>query len=269
VLAAMRPHVARLAAALLGPEDLLVDEATPPLAAQGLEGRAFSPTPRARALLRHAGATLPPAPDVAVLRRVNGRAFAASLGAALPDAAFVTTMEELAARLARAPEPAGIGARWRVKRAWGMAGRGQRILAPGTSESRSAGDREFLRAGLAEGGVQVEPDVTIEIEYAQHGVLEPSGGLRVGALVRQRCDARGAWLSTEAIDDAAAHGEVAARLGDELRRVARALHEAGYFGPFGLDAFTYRDLAGALALQPRSEINARYSMGFAIGFGRD
>lgn len=263
----MRPHVERLAAMLLGPDDLLVDDATPPLAAQGLEGRAFCPTPRARALLARAGATSTPAPAVEVLRRVNGRAFAASLGEALPDAAFVTTMHELEDRLARAPEPRDVGARWRVKRAWGMAGRGQRVFTPSARDARSQGDREFLRAGLAEGGLQVEPDVAIEIEYAQHGVLEADGALRVGALVRQRCDARGAWLATEPILATEAHGDVPTRLADEVRRVARALHDAGYFGPFGIDAFTFRDLAGALRLQPRSEINARYSMGFAVGFG--
>jgi hypothetical protein len=271
VLSAMRPHVERLAGMLLGPDDLLVDDETPPLAAQGLEGRAFCPTPRALAVLRRAGATSTPTPDVAVLRRVNGRAFAASLGETLPDAAFVTTLQALDARLARAPEPPVVGARWRVKRAWGMAGRGQRVLSPGAPDARSSGDREFLRAGLAEGGLQVEPDVAIEVEYAQHGVLEADGALRVGSLVRQRCDPRGAWLSTERIEPEQ-HGElgdVPARLADEVRHVARALHEAGYFGPFGVDAFTWRDLAGAIRLQPRSEINARYSMGFAVGFGRD
>jgi hypothetical protein len=39
-----------------------------------------------------------------------------------------------------------------------------------------------------------------------------------------------------------------------------------YFGPFGVDAYTYRARDGRLGLQPRSEINARYSMGFAAGF---
>ena len=51
-----------------------------------------------------------------------------------------------------------------------------------------------------------------------------------------------------------------------LARVAVALAGSGYFGPFGIDAFTYRNADGTVALQPRSEINARYSMGFAIGF---
>ena len=53
----------------------------------------------------------------------------------------------------------------------------------------------------------------------------------------------------------------------ELARVAGALCAAGYFGPFGLDAYTYRGGDGIVCLQPRSEINARYSMGFALGFG--
>ena len=50
--------------------------------------------------------------------------------------------------------------------------------------------------------------------------------------------------------------------------MAGALLPAGYFGPFGVDAYTYRGRAGASVFQPRSEINARYSMGFAAGWGR-
>ena len=48
----------------------------------------------------------------------------------------------------------------------------------------------------------------------------------------------------------------------EAHRVAEALFAADYFGPFGVDAYFYRD-RGDIRLQPRSEINARYSMGFA------
>ena len=45
-----------------------------------------------------------------------------------------------------------------------------------------------------------------------------------------------------------------------------ALREAGYFGPFGIDAFRWLDVNGARRWNPRGEINARYSMGFSIGF---
>ena len=56
-------------------------------------------------------------------------------------------------------------------------------------------------------------------------------------------------------------------LHDEGERIAEALAAEGYFGPFGVDAFTFIGADGANSLQPRSEINARYSMGFVVGMG--
>jgi hypothetical protein len=41
-----------------------------------------------------------------------------------------------------------------------------------------------------------------------------------------------------------------------------ALREAGYLGPFNIDAFLHRDAAGAVALRPLCEINARLSFGW-------
>jgi len=239
VLEAMRPHVERLARTLLGPSDVLVGDDTD---ARGLPGRAFCPTPRALALLRAAGAEPVPHPSFEVLRLVNSRAFCQSLGATMPGAVFVDSYNDAIERL-RAP------GRWRVKRNHGMAGRGQRVMPPL--------DEAFLR-GSFPGGVQIEPHVAIETEWALHGVID-GGAFRLGALVRQTCDAHGQWLATERVDDPA----IDAALHAEATRVARALIAAGYFGPFGIDAFTY----DGGRLQPRSEINARYSMGFPVGFG--
>ena len=261
VRAAMRVHIHHLAPALLAPGDLLVDEASTPGCARGLAGRAFCPTPRAIAVLTRAGAEPEPSPDVDVLRRVNGRGFATALGPTLPGAAFVT--DEGAARAILGTRPA-VGNAWRVKHAHGMAGRNQRVLAPDAHDPR---DLAFLQTGLRTGGVQIEPNVDVVDEYALHGMLAPDGALRVGSLVRQRCDARGAWVATEPIKEPLeALFEVPVRMNEEVALVGRALHEAGYFGPFGVDAYTYRDREGHLRLQPRSEINARYSMGFAVGF---
>jgi hypothetical protein len=53
----------------------------------------------------------------------------------------------------------------------------------------------------------------------------------------------------------------------KAERVAGLLHEAGYFGPYGIDAYRYR-LADAHGFCALGEINARYTMGFAIGFPR-
>lgn len=268
VRAAMAPWIAVLSRSLLAPGDLLVDESTPPRSAGGLVGRAFCPTPRAIALLRRAGAEPEAHPPLEVLRTVNGRAFSASLGQTLPGAIFVRDLDAALEHLASRP-PSSDG--WRIKRAFGMAGRGQRVLPFGAPWTDA--DRTFLRAGIAEGGVQIEPQVSIARELAQHGLIDAAGALREGRLVVQECDARGRWVATRVVDDV---DEVAQDLREEiakeLRRVGGALFAAGYFGPFGIDAYEYRvpgsakDAAPTLALQPRSEINARYSMGFAVGF---
>jgi hypothetical protein len=88
--------------------------------------------------------------------------------------------------------------------------------------------------------------------------------LRLGARTTQHRDrtrrrTERAAGETARVDEPA----IAGRMIEEANLVARALHDAGYFGPFGVDAFTY---SGGL-FQPRSEINARYSMGFSVGFG--
>lgn len=257
--AAVREAVARhapvVAAALLEGGDLVVDDATPPGAARGLPGRAFSPTPRAIACLRRAGAEPEPHPPVEVLRRVSSRAFAAELGQTLEGAAFVRDAEAARGVLAEAPP---IARAWRVKPAFGMSGRGQRVIAPG---ALGRADEAFVSAAVLRGGAQIEPNVAIAAELAIHGMIDEGGGLALGRLVAQRCDARGAWLSTEPAHDP----EIEASLREEAARVAAALFAAGYFGPFGIDAFTYVGPRGAPILRARSEINARYTMGFGVG----
>jgi hypothetical protein len=258
VLAAMRPHIERLAASLLAPSDLLVDASSAAGIAKGLPGRAFSPTPRAIAILERAGAEPEPHPTLDVLRRVNSRAFASALGTTLPGAAFVTELAIARAMLATLPP---LSTTWRVKHAFGMTGRNQRVVDPSSLKEQDLAQLEsWLRAGA---GVQIEPNVAIESEYAMHAWLRADGSFVTGEIVQQRCDARGAWVATERI--AAPATLVQEGLAAEVDRVAIALHAAGYFGPFGIDAYTYRDEKGALAFQPRSEINARYSMGFSVG----
>ena len=258
---AIREHTTPLRASLLRPDDVLVDEDAPGHA-RGLVGRAFCPTSRALRLLERSGAAPERHPAMDVLRRVNSRAFASSLGPTLPDAAFVTSMHAVDAMLARPPS---VGGAWRVKYPFGMAGRNQRALLPGPPGAR---DRTFLTAGLDRGGLQMEPNVVIVEEYAMHGFIDTKGNRSLGALVRQTCDQRGAWLTTERVHLDASLGRIMEAVSREAARVADALAGAGYFGPFGVDAYTYRGEGGEIALQPRSEINARYSMGFAVGFGR-
>jgi hypothetical protein len=164
---AMRMLVPVVAANLLGPDDVLIDETPEPGIARGLVGRAFCPTPRAIAILERAGATPEHHPSVDVLRRVNSRAFSASLGQTLPDAELVTDEATAFAKIARS------GA-WRVKRLFGMSGKNQRVVGVAAQEI----DRGFVRAGIAEGGVQIEPNVAVEEEYAVHATLGEDGTLK-------------------------------------------------------------------------------------------
>jgi hypothetical protein len=232
---------------LLDPADVLIEDPR----ARGRIGRAFCPTRRAVAALIAGGAVPEPHPSHEILRRVNDRGFCASLGQTL-GGVFVRSLDD-ALRVLECTPPFGDG--WRVKRAFGMAGRGQWKIPAGGP--RTAADHAFLRAAAE--GLQIEPNVPIDRELALHGIVSERGDLRLGRLVEQVCDARGRWQSSHLARD-----EVP-EIGAEAIRVAEALHRAGYFGPFGIDAFLYRTATG-LQLQPRSEINARYAMGFRVGF---
>ena len=83
----------------------------------------------------------------------------------------------------------------------------------------------------------------------------------------QRTDATGSWrASLPAIAGTLAADEERALL-EAAETTAAALHEVGYFGPFGVDAFRWRDVNRAARWNPRGEVNARYSMGWAVGMG--
>lgn len=227
--------------------------------AEIVEGHAFCPTPRAIAALRREGATPVRAPSLDVLRRVNHRAFCANLGQTLPDAQFVRTAGELEAALSRRRGP------WILKRAFGYAGKGRALLRGGALEDWAVA---FARASLESGeGLQVEPWVDRRLDVGLHGFLSQGGELTLGDPTRVTVDARGTWQKSEILRSDHLSPSDRAALLREAQTVAAALMEAGYFGPFGIDAYTYADEHGVMHFNPRSEINARYSMGWAIGMG--
>jgi hypothetical protein len=223
------------------------------------EGRAFCPTPRALRALLAAGASVGPAPSIDVLARVNHRAFSAELGQCLPGARFVRTREELERALARTS-----GA-WLLKRPFGFAGRGRQRLRESTIDG---GVEPFVRASLATGnGLQVEPWMDRILDVAMHGFVDARGAVTLGQPTSQEIDESGAWIKTTALLPNTLSDDELRQLRSEAERSAEALSRAGYFGPFGIDAFRYRDRDGRPRFNARSEINARYSMGWAIGMG--
>lgn len=211
-------------------------------------GHAWCPTRFALKQMHDAGITPAPHPTMDVLCRVNHRRFSAELGQTLPGAHFVESLTSL---------PPG---EWLLKRPYGYAGRGRRKVSGG---ALSSVDHAFIKASTD--GLQVEPWVERTLDCALHGWLAEEGAVTLGHPTLQVVDATGAWQSTERTDVLTQHERGA--LHNEALRSAKALHAAGYFGPFNLDAYRWRDAEGAERFQPRSEINARYSMGWAIGMG--
>ena len=250
---------ARLAGSLVEPGDIVVDECTPVGAATGFEGRAWSPTPRARRLLERAGASVAEAPGMEVLRRVNARPFASDVRTTLLSPAFekhvASDLEPVLALLAR---PADAG--WLVRRTFGAAGRGRRRMASGKPTDP---ERAWLVASLRKGPLVIEPWVEVTREFTRSGFVERTGRVRIAGPCFQRTTREGAWIATKR----SGAGEVQSTDDHELERATQsageALARAGYFGPFGIDAFRYRAGARQL-LNPMSEINARYTMDWTL-----
>jgi hypothetical protein len=201
-----------------------------------------------------------------ILRRVNHRRFAHELGQALPAAGFAQDAAQLATLLAAKSALADASSErcWLIKRPLGFAGRGRKKLRFG---ELSAADQSWLDASLRTGdGLQVEPWVTRELDCALHGWVDEDGRCTLGRTTVQVVDETGAWQSTLLAKPGDLTPTEESSLRTAAERTGAALHAAGYFGPFGLDAFRWRDAGGAVHFQPRSELNARYSMGWALGW---
>ena len=239
---------------------------------QEMPGVCWCPTPRALELLAACGARVPPTPPLAVLQRVNHRAFASALGStppsgalwgALPGARFVHTLDDLRAQLASLPAEREV----LLKRPFGFAGRGRKRLPRPDALCGPAlvwAEASMLGYGC---GLMVEPFVEVLADVAVHGVVWRGGGHLLGAPTLQTIDPTGAWLGSRpaaAADLATAEQATILATGG---RVALALAEAGYFGPFGIDGYRWRDATGATRFHPLSEINARLSMGWCVGMG--
>jgi len=258
--ARLRELRAEHAARVLRPGDHQLDpEAPPPEEWRGLEGRAWCPTPWAQERLAQAGLRPAAAPPLEVLRHANSRAFNAALGQTLPEACFSNDPEELAAALER-PGPSG---RWLLKRDFSASGRGQRRVRAGEV---GEAERLWLAASMRHGGVQLEPFVEIEREFSTHGRIAQNGSVELREPCWLLCDEWGAWRDTRPAPVEALAPDEARALLDEARRAADALVELGYFGPFGVDAYLWRDGAGERRLQPRGEVNARMTLGWRVSF---
>lgn len=256
----------RLIGSLVLEHDVVLDErdrTSGARRAEGLLGLCWSPTPRALALLRAGGATPIESAGVEALRSVNARPFAAALRAEHAPGSFdkyvVATLEDALAQLSR---PAALG--WLVRRSFGAAGRGRRRIASGAPD---AGELAWLVASLRSGPLVIEPWVEVTREFTRSGWVTAGGEVSLSAPCVQSVAANGAWTGTERDEEHLTQRTEDEQLAAMFERAGRALAAQGYFGPFGIDAYRHRTAAGREALNPLSEINARFTMDWATALG--
>lgn len=250
---------------LVPPGDVVLDAHAPAKLdeASRYEGRAWSPTPQALRALARAGVSPLTAPAVAVLRAVTDRRFAASLTVFLDHAPPETRYcEDLASLGSALADPR---AQYVLKRRFSYAGRGRLRLGP--DERVQPRVARWIEASLRDGGLVCEPWVSRSADYALHGFLSADGSLVLGDPTRQWVTSEGAWERTERCAPDELSGDEVSSLVHAARTCASALASARYFGPFGLDAFRWTTAAGATRFRALCELNARYTMGWAVGMG--
>jgi uncharacterized ferritin-like protein (DUF455 family) len=161
-----------------------------------------------------------------------------------------------------------------VKRSLGVAGSNAlRLFEPALLENQR---RWMIRAFDRKQELMVEPwlerieDFSVQLEMTAQG-------LKLCGYTGLLTDARGQFLANFAephyrkripatvLSQFREPADIARRLldfyGQVLDLLAAELRALDFMGPLGIDAFVYRDAAGAVRLKPVVEINPRYTMG--------
>jgi hypothetical protein len=200
-----------------------------------------------------------PTPSPAVVAAVHHRAFhlqvAESIGCALPGARMVESLTELDRVLQTAP-PA-----WIVKAPLSASGRSRFIERNGPALADPKARRTVERLFERHGSLLFEPWMERTADFGVSALLGPDD-LKIVGIHDQRIDHKGQFLGIDL------HPDLSTQEQDQLlgtvEAVAAALRRAGYFGPFGIDAWRYRKENGELALNPLGEINARMTFGLVV-----
>ena len=198
----------------------------------------------------------PPHVDLAwcdpAARAFNDRRFslalAIELGCALPRAAALTSLVAIDAHLA-----ASAGGPWVLKAPWSSAGR-HRVHSTGkrlAGEHRVAAERLLARSGA----LVFEPWCDRVCDVAVCGVAGGEVTDPHQILNGPRGNFFGIELRPEVLD-VGEHDQLVTT----AERVAQHLADAGYRGPFGIDAFVHV-VDGERQLHPLCEINARHTFG--------
>ncbi len=257
-----RQHARDLTGSLIHPDDLIIDARNDNAGkAKGIRGLAWSPTPWALTHLHNANARVPQPPEFAILQNVNRKAFAQAIKPDAPRLAkhLEHSVQGVLNTLANHPEKC-----WFLRRPYGVAGRG-RLLFQGEPQSNK--ELRWLIASIEVAPLVMEPQVHIIREISTCGFVDRHGEIRWAPPCMQDVDDNGSWVRTRPCPE----GELDDMDIDQLQAgadaAASALIDAGYWGPFSVDAFEYESGDGVEAWNTLGEINARFTMGWATAFG--
>lgn len=204
-----------------------------------------------------------PAPTPRIVARVHHRKFhlkrARNSGLALPGATMLESSRALAEHLRAGGADASPTGRFVVKAPLSAAGRSRWIGAVGDlsiPKVRRTVENLFRRHG----DLLFEPWMDRRGDFGLAALAGSEGETRIVGVHRQTVDQEGRFtglvLSEEGLttDELSTFEKVA---GD----VGRSLGREGYVGPFGLDAYRYRNAEGKIRFHPLGEINARMTVG--------
>lgn len=215
-----------------------------------------------------------PPPDPEVVKRVLHRGFhlrvARELGVALPGAREIRSVEELEEHLDQGGAEASPTGGWVGKAPWSAAGRSRVIEPSAAGETSSLPESVLTRSArrrverllARHGELLVEPWMDRVADFGCTGVVTGEGGEVDAATLRchrLHVDSQGRFQGIELPATPGRHGGRPLR--EVAQRVAAALRDAGYRGPYGIDAYLHRDRRGREVLHPLGEINARLTFG--------
>jgi hypothetical protein len=163
---------------------------------------------------------------------------------------MVESLAELDRALRSAP-PA-----WVVKAPFSASGRSRYIERNGPALTDHKSRRTVERLFDQHGPLLFEPWMDRTEDFGVSALLGTE--LRIVGIHGQKVDRKGQF--EEIVLDPALSSQDRDRLLETTEAVAEKLREAGYVGPFGIDAWRYRTAAGTV-LNPLGEINARMTFG--------
>lgn len=147
---------------------------------------------------------------------------------------------------------------WIVKAPLSASGRDRYIEREGTGLTDSKARRTVERLFDRHGPLLLEPWMDRVADYSVSALLTQDE-LRVVGIHGQRVDRKGQFAGIDLRPNISK--EDRDRLLETVEAVAAALRRAGYVGPFGIDAWSYRREDGVVVLNPLGEINARMTFG--------